>query len=196
MCISYSVRNAKSVLDGVLDEVKLEHYDLILFATSTYRKRLNHIFGNKIDQITKQSPIEVVVLSYRDDMPMKYGKILVPTSGYKHSHRAAGIAGEIAKKHGSELTVLNVGNHGDDPRPVLSQVADGLKANGIRHRTLFKEGIPVDAIIEEAEKGYDLMMIGAHEHPVHYSFILGSIADRLIKRSPCPVLMVKTISSP
>lgn len=194
--VGYGVRNAKSVVDGVLGEVGQESYDLILFANSTYRKHLNHLFGNKMDEITRRSPVETVVLSYRDDMPLKYGKILVPTSGYRHAHRAARMAGEIARRHGSEVTVLFVGKPGDDPRPIVGPVADELKAAGVKARTMFKEGTPVDAIIEEAGRGYDLMMIGAHEHPAHYSFILGSIADRLIKKAPCPVLMVKTVGSP
>jgi nucleotide-binding universal stress UspA family protein len=196
MEVFYAVKNSASIVAGVLDEVKSGDYDLVLFANSTYRKHLNHLFGNKIDQIISRSPIETAVISYRDDIPIKYGRILVPTSGYKHALKAAKMAERLSIKYGSEISVMYVGAENDDARAVIQPIADDLKENGIKHRMIFRTGPIVDTIVAEAEKGYDLVAIGATERQQPYNFITGSTADRLIKKSPCPVLMVKTINQP
>lgn len=195
MEVYYAVKNSSSIGTGILSEIRSGDYDLVLFANSTYRKHLNHLFGNKIDEIIRSSPVETAVFSYRDDMPLKYDRILVPTSGYKHALRAARMAEVLSKKYGGEITVMYVGLKEDDPKAILEAIATDLKSNGIKHRIVFRTGPVVDTILTEAEKGYDLMAIGATERQQPYNFIIGSTADRLIKKSPCPVLMVKTVNS-
>ena len=194
MEVYYAVKNGSSIADGIIEEARSGDYDLILFANSTYRKHLNHLFGNKIDEVIRKSPVETAVVSYRDDMPMKYDRILVPTSGYKHALRAARMAEMLAIKYESEVTVLYVGSEKDDPKSIINPVGADLKDNNIKHRMIFRTGPVVETIIDEAEKGYDLMAIGATERQQPYNFIIGSTADRLIKKSPCPVLMVKTVN--
>ncbi|MGE5548878.1 MAG: universal stress protein [Bacillota bacterium] len=191
--VDYKVRNAESVTGGILTEAGKGGYDLILFANSTYRKRASHLFGGKVDEVIRRTPVEVVVLSYRDDMPLKYRKILLPTSGYRHALRAARLAEVLAKRHDSDVTVLYVGNDKEDPKAIFGPVADDLKASGVRHRVLFRHGPVVETIVNEAERGYDLVMIGATERPAYYQYVTGSTADSLIRKLPCPVVMVKTL---
>ncbi|CAJ38097.1 predicted universal stress protein A [Methanocella arvoryzae MRE50] len=195
MQVYYAVKNSSSIVTGILDEAWSEGYDLILFANSTYRRHLNHLFGNKIDEVICNSPIETAVISYRDDMPLKYGRILIPISGYKHALRAIKMAELLAKKYGSEITVMYVGTEKDDPRQVITPVTSDLKGNGLKHRAIFRTGPVVETILAEAEKNYDLIAIGATERQQPYNFVTGSTADRLIKKSSCPVLMIKTTSS-
>ncbi len=195
MEVFYAVKNASSIVSGVLEEVTSGDYDLILFANSTYRKHLNHLFGNKIDEIIRRSPVETAVISYRDDMPLKYDRILVPTSGYKHALRAAKMAEMLSKKYGGEITVLYVGVKDDDPKPILDTISQELKNHNVKHRMVFRTGPIVETILAEANANYDIMAIGATERQQPYNFIIGSTADRLIKKSSCPVLMVKTINS-
>jgi|AGTN01.1.fsa_nt_gi Universal stress protein UspA and related nucleotide-binding proteins len=193
--VDYKVRNAESIVRGVLDEAGKGGYDLILFANSTYRKHASHLFGGKIDEVIRRTPVEVVVLSYQDDMPLKYRKILIPTSGYRHALRAARLAEVLAKRHDSDVTVLYVGTNKEDPKTIFEPVAGDLKLNEVRHRMLFRHGPVIESIVDEAEKGYDLVMIGATERPAYYQYVAGSTADSLIRKLPCPVVMVKTLKS-
>lgn len=193
--VDYKVRNSESIPKGILDEAGKGGYGLILFANSTYRKHVSHLFGGKVDEVIRRTPVEVAVLSYQDDMPMKYRKILVPTSGYRHALRATRLAEVLAKAHDSDVTVLYVGMEKDDPKAILEPVASELERNGIRHRMLFRHGPIVEAILDEAQKGYDFVMIGATERPAYYQYVTGSTADSLIRKLPCPVVMVKTLKS-
>jgi nucleotide-binding universal stress UspA family protein len=63
----------------------------------------------------------------------------------------------------------------------------------VKGRPLFKSGPIARTILDEAQHGYDLMMIGATERPAYQEFLLGSTADRLIHDAQCAVLMVKTV---
>lgn len=193
MRVDYRVKNSLSVASGILEEADAGDYDLILLATSTYRKRLKHIFGSNLDEIVKKARVETIVFRYMEDKAMSYKRILIPTSGYQHSVGAAVLAAELHKKHGSEITVLYIGENNEDAAKALRPVSERLNAAGIKHRALHRKGPVVETILDEADRGYDLMMIGATEQPVHHSFLLGSTADRLVKRSPCPVLMVKSV---
>jgi nucleotide-binding universal stress UspA family protein len=47
--------------------------------------------------------------------------------------------------------------------------------------------------MEEAVNGnYTMIIIGSTERPGYYKFLLGSVADEIVKRAPCNVLVVRT----
>jgi nucleotide-binding universal stress UspA family protein len=190
--VNYLVKNARSAVQGILEEASEAKYDLIFFANSTYGKRRENIFGSKIDEVVRRSATETVVLRYVKDEPVKYSKVLVPTSGYKNALRAVRMAEVLAARGKGEVAIMYVGPRKSDADKVLGPLAEDIEKKGVKARKLYVKGTPAEAILEEARKGYDLMMIGATERPYYYQFLLGSTADRLVREAPCPVLMVKT----
>ncbi len=48
--------------------------------------------------------------------------------------------------------------------------------------------------MEEAVNGnYSMIIIGSTERPAYYyKFLLGTVADEIVKRAPCNVLVVRT----
>lgn len=195
MEINYKVKNNPSVAQGILKEAASTSYDLVLMSTPQ-EARKGRLFGSKIDEVVRKSPIETVVLSYPENMQLSYKKILIPTSGYRHALRAARIAEDLAKKHGGEITVLYVGSRSDEAEAIIHPLISDIEANGVKARSLFAVGPIAETILNEAKQDYDIMMIGATERPAYQEFLLGSTADRLIRDAPCPVLMVKTSVRP
>ena len=62
--------------------------------------------------------------------------------------------------------------------------------------TVVREGYPVTVIEEEAATcGADLVVIGTRGHGGLKHLLLGSIAERVVQKAPCPVLAVKTRAS-
>ena len=55
---------------------------------------------------------------------------------------------------------------------------------------IVKCGDPADEIIKEAKKNYDLLVVGFRGANARFPGI-GSIAEKILHRSPCPVLVVK-----
>ncbi|MCK9294597.1 MAG: universal stress protein, partial [Desulfobulbaceae bacterium] len=49
-------------------------------------------------------------------------------------------------------------------------------------------GDTVDTILDEA-KSYDTIIIGTHGYRGLEKILMGSVAERVVKNSPCPVLV-------
>jgi len=55
-----------------------------------------------------------------------------------------------------------------------------------------REGYAATAIVDEAiELGADLIVIGTHGLSGLKHMLLGSVAERVVQKAPCPVLTVK-----
>ncbi len=192
MEVNYKVKNDPDVARGILKEAASAAYDLILMSTPKEARR-GRLFGGKIDEVVRKSAVETVVLSYPERVELSYRKILIPTSGYRHALRAARIAEGLAKRHGGEITVMYVGGRSDEAEAIISPLVSDIEANGVKARSFFAVGPIAETVLNEAKRGYDIMMIGATERPAYQEFLLGSTADRLVRDAPCPVLMVKTV---
>ena len=64
--------------------------------------------------------------------------------------------------------------------------------NGVAVQALVRDGIPVDTIPATAvELGADLIVMGTHGRVGTRHVLLGSIAERVVRTSPVPVLTVR-----
>jgi nucleotide-binding universal stress UspA family protein len=144
---------------------------------------------------------------------MQLRTILHPTDFSDRSDYAFRLACSLAADHGASVVVLHVAAppshpfappaaHGDLPD---RERADGfydevagllrrLRAPGpgvpVRHR--LEEGDPVDEIVRASrELGCDLIVMGTHGRAGLGRFLLGSVAEEVVRRAPCPVLTVK-----
>jgi nucleotide-binding universal stress UspA family protein len=76
-------------------------------------------------------------------------------------------------------------------RAYLDTVAAYLHRAGVRARTIVRDGTPADVIITEASlHGATLLILGANTRSNLRSAVLGSVADQVVRRSSCPVLLV------
>lgn len=69
-----------------------------------------------------------------------------------------------------------------------------LAAVGLSHaRVLLKHGNPYVEIVRAArEEGADLIIVGTHGRGPVAHIILGSVAERIVRAAPCPVLTVRS----
>ena len=120
---------------------------------------------------------------------------------------ASGLACEhavrLARQCGAKLTVLHV--YPDptrvpdawsirDPRPeledVLSRVAAG--AADVSVERLLRIGTPAERIVEYARSHHcDLIVMGTHGRTGLKHVLLGSVAEKVIRSAPCPVMVVR-----
>ena len=81
-------------------------------------------------------------------------------------------------------------NEGEDVLGKLKKQAEDMD---VRIRTIKKEGIPADEIINVAEEeDVDLIVIGTLGRSALEKLLLGSVAEKVIRHAPCPVLVVRT----
>lgn len=170
--------------------------DLIIMGSSQRSVPEKVLFGNVVDRVLREAPCEVLIFSYSKTIqPIKYDKILVPTSGYKHAQRALDIAIHFKKLSGGSITSLFVGQASDSEKANLILKKAQMHAGrlGAPVETLFKTGSVIDNVVDIAKSGgYSLIIIGSTERPAYYTFLLGSTADEIVTRAPCNVLIVRT----
>ena len=146
---------------------------------------------------------------------MNLQSILVATDFSEPATRAADKAAQIASRHGATVTLLHVdadiertlelasqldGLTGDldkavasrteDLRARLGQQCENLRARGIRVDSAIVTGYPEDAICEAAET-CDLLVIGTHGYTGVERVVLGSVAEKLVRRCTGDILVVR-----
>ncbi len=74
----------------------------------------------------------------------------------------------------------------------LADRVAALAAEGIKARSLLTVGVPADEIVRAAEREQaDLIVLGTHGRGAVGRFFLGSVADRVVRAAPCPVVTVR-----
>ena len=141
-----------------------------------------------------------------------YKRILVPLDGSKLAEQALPHAAVHAKQFGAEIVLLKV--LGPLPEPsmagrgvvrnaeaataqlaldYLEGVAAGLRAQGFPVQTATVEGKPYVEIIGFAEENdIDLIVMSTRGHSGLSRWLLGSVADRVVRGATVPLLLVQT----
>jgi len=66
--------------------------------------------------------------------------------------------------------------------------------SGVVAETLTATGVPADEIVREAAaSGAHLVVVGSHGHTALYDLLVGSTAHGVLKKAPCPVVIVPAV---
>ncbi len=144
---------------------------------------------------------------------MSYGKILIPLDGSELAEAALDAAVPLAKAFDAEVLVLGVLDltagmydvYSEAFSPVdlkaqlekfietaLERAKGHLVAQGIRARRFLEVGIPHEEIAAlAAREGAELIVMTTHGRKGLTHLLLGSVTEKLIRTSPCPVLVVR-----
>ena len=146
-------------------------------------------------------------------MTIEVRTILVPIDFSANAQAVIEWAAHLAEQHGSRLVLLHVYHLPVDFQQLegaylppdfwtqvkadamenLERAAAPLRERGLSIETVVREGYPATAIEEEAKaRQADLVVIGTRGHTGVKHLLLGSVAERVVQKSPCPVLAVKT----
>lgn len=147
-----------------------------------------------------------------------FEKILVAIDGSTHSERAAAAGIEMARLYGGVVTILYVIDKSKEYAPLgdlvskavedpfaamwdmlkkqgeeaINRVEDMAKSAGVSVERKIVEGYPADSIINVAEKeNMDLIVVGYIGISGLERFLLGSVADKVVRNSKVPVLVVR-----
>jgi len=147
----------------------------------------------------------------------RISKILYPTDFSEHSRTALSLAVDLAQRYGAELHCLHAVDieheffmEGGYVVPLRTEPIDGKQLRRVaqRHMQEFVSqhlsdldgsvrpvvvlGKPFEQIIRHArQEGIDLIVIGTHGHSALASMLLGSVAEKVIRKAPCAVLSVR-----
>jgi nucleotide-binding universal stress UspA family protein len=131
-------------------------------------------------------------------------RILLATDFSPGSARARAFASMLARRLGAELVVAHVSEPlaivpGSDlaaeevaqTERELDRVVGELKREGVAARGTVVPGEPATEIVALAEREHaDLIVLGTHGRSGLAHVLLGSVAERVLRRARCPVLAV------
>ncbi|MGC7872146.1 universal stress protein [Desulfosporosinus sp. SYSU MS00001] len=138
-----------------------------------------------------------------------FKRILVTTDVSEASRRALITALQLARQFNSEVELFHVTYNpeaywGYTVSLVVSQeeidqigeaaleaALKGIDVTDIHIQKKYITGHPAAAIIEEAERDFDLVVMGSHGHGPITGAVLGSVTQRVLAHIQCPVLVVK-----
>ena len=138
-------------------------------------------------------------------------KILVPTDGSDYSMRAAEYAISIAKVHDAQIMVAYVIDEvvidqfskvaereaveselKNDGQRYAHYVIGLAEKEGVKSTSMLVKGRPFEQIVNLAKSfDIDLIVMGTYGHRGAERILIGSVAERVIEYSLCPVLVVK-----
>ncbi len=136
-----------------------------------------------------------------------YERILVPTDGSVGSAHVALQAIDLAETYGATIHVLHVidekvrglvAGFGDEEefeargREAAERVAGMARNHGVDVVTAIEDGDPAQRIVDYAEEiDADLIVSGTHGRSGVERRLIGSVAERIVRKAPCPVMTVR-----
>jgi nucleotide-binding universal stress UspA family protein len=126
-------------------------------------------------------------------------------NGMAESFAALDEAARLAAKFGGSLRVIGVATPipaagvaaaaqadaeaGPDFQTQLNDVVAELPSE-LRAQPVFERGDPAEKLLEDAEIGVDLLVLGSRGFGPLMRLLIGSVSSRVIRQAPCPVLVV------
>jgi nucleotide-binding universal stress UspA family protein len=147
-----------------------------------------------------------------------FTKIVAATDFSEDSKLALSFAEELARKFSADLVVLHVdqplapvmmtpelgpamdvgamGRIAEEQRLLaqreLDKIAARLRDGGLKVKSMLKVGSPFLEILHTAQsEGADLIVLGTHGRTGLAHVLMGSVAERVVQKAPCPVLTIR-----
>lgn len=196
-------------------EASERNSDLIVMASNA-RSGLKHAWlGSVVERVIRHAPCPVLALPERPGLPetgevLKFKRVFVTTDFSSPSKKAIPYAIAFARKFEAALTLVHVspthwpaeiGHIGgiieetrllDQARAELPRFRAAELDPYLHVETLLLNGAPAHQICDAARtQACDLIVIATHGHSGFMHFALGSVAERVVRHSPCPVLVVR-----
>ena len=156
--------------------------------------------------------MDILATEESETHAMNVKRILFPTDFSHHNDAALDYASTLAAESGAKLFIVHVderyevsaamgeagyvyplsfdANNRDEIRERLSKVVPTHPEVKYEHHYL--EGAPLTEIVKFAKReNVDLIVMASHGRTGLSRLVMGSIAEGVMRRAPCPVLVVK-----
>ena len=191
--------------EEIVDLAEAEDCDLIVMGIGTQSMEKVFVMGSTTARVIGYSQVDVLVVP--EKATIGWQNLLLATDGSKHSEKAAARAAAIAKSNGAELNIVSATDFACELYAQAPEVGEALikKARktldaskkradleGLKTECFVREGEAYKAIIDLAkEKKTEMIVIGSHGKTGLKRLLMGSVVEKVIGHSHCPVLVVK-----
>jgi nucleotide-binding universal stress UspA family protein len=207
--------------DTILAEADANDADLIAMSTHGRSGLARWVLGSVADKVVHRTAKPLLLVRARDAKdhpPATIERVLVPLDGSPLSMSVLPYVEEIAATlgaglvlyngvppldvyPGAETTAARIGTVIDDlleqGRVFLGQVAKEVKERGrVEARSVVTIGFAVDEIVRVAEEvNAGLIAMATHGRSGVDRWVMGSVADGVVRRSSLPCLLVRPVEA-
>jgi len=211
------VANTDDVGDEITHQAQVERVDLIVMG-SRRRPHRAALLGSTAETVSRNAPCPVLVMhnddreSISNELQIGLQRVLVAYDFSDYAELALNYGLSLAQEHQAELHLIHVlpPRSVSDPEiawyPSKGESAYHTAARRLqrvvppeihrwcRIKNVVGQGQPYREILNYAEKNQiDLICLGAHGVGFGMRALFGSNVDRVLRQSPCPVLVARPL---
>lgn len=191
--------------ERIIDLAQSENCELIVMGRRGKRRLERVLIGSVTARVIGYSPIDVLVVP-RDTL-VGWQRILLATDGSKYSEAATKRAIDFARSYGGEIKVASIVDvpaefYAESPKTVeelitkakgyVETVRRDAENAGVRAETFVREGEAYRVITDMAgQLEANIIVMGSHGRTGLRRLLMGSVTEKVIGLSHCPVLVVK-----
>lgn len=211
-------RQGDNVADTVCQYADEQGIDLIALGTHGRRGLQRILLGSVAEAVIRRAGCPVLTVRGEGTSDVEASsqieRILVPVDFSEYAREASRVAMEWAKLHDAQVDLLHVVTEDslsplaskresqsldeDDPRPktrarrALMRIGREVGALNVPIKVHVRTGRPASTIVEFVEAcDTDFLITSTHGRTGLQRFLLGSVAETVVRSVPCPVLTVK-----
>ncbi len=193
--------------DGILAHARDTRADLIVMTTHGAGPVGRVLLGSTADELVRRTETPLFLIRPRAGEAADPGEervvrhVLIALDGSAPSEQILDPAVSLGWLSGAAFTLLHVETPAEardrgtvDARPYLENLAEPLRRQecAVRVRAV-KAGSAATAILKEAaDADCDLIALATHGRGGLTRLLMGSVAEKVLRDAPCPVLTVKT----
>jgi nucleotide-binding universal stress UspA family protein len=192
--------------ERIIDLAQAENCDLIVIGRRGLRRLERVLVGSVTARVIGYSPIDVLVVTR--DTNVGFKKVLIATNGSRYSELAKKRAIDFAGSYGGELVAVSAVDvpselYAESPKTVeelvkkarsyVEAIKNEAGKTGIKTEVIVREGEAYRVITDTArETGANIIVMGSHGRTGLKRLLMGSVTEKVIGHTPCPVLVVKS----
>ena len=179
---------------AIVATAKKIHPDLIIMGRCGKSALARILMGNVTARVIGRSPVNILVVP-RGGM-VGFQRILVASDGSPYSQAAWELALAMAKQAKGRLIGVAVApEEGDiiEAEAIIRRMLSAASLAGVPMKGVNPQGVAPDTgIVQQAIKNeVDLIIVGSYGRTGLKKLLMGSVTERVIGESPCPILVVK-----
>jgi nucleotide-binding universal stress UspA family protein len=195
----------------IADYAETYDIDLVVMPTHGRRGLQRFLLGSTTERVVRRSEVPVLTIRPDDDVTVRYPyrTVLIPTDGSDPANAALDVGLGVADAAAATvhlLSVVDVASLGVDVRAdiqvdaleesaneIVGTAAERASAVGIDPTTAVEFGGSVPRVIRSyvADHDVDLVVVGTHGRTGFDRYVLGSVAEALVRTAPVPVLTAR-----
>ena len=212
--VIYAQTDSDSPADAIVDRTEEYDVDLVVMGTHGRRGMERLLSGSVSEEVVRRAPCPVFTVLAHDENGAgpQINRVLAPVDLSDQSELVLNHAVALAESYTAPLDLLHVVEeaaypnvYGLDPLtpslpPVQDRAREALEtlASNVELRTdpvnvHVLAGNAARDIVEFAEdNAADLIVMATHGRTGLERFLIGSVAEKVVRRAPCPVFTIKS----